>query len=247
MQLRRCCTALLLAAGCGRFGVRDLLLDAGPGSHYGAADASGAPDASAFDAARPDAGHADSGLAREAGVDASSSGMSDSGIHRGRDSGMDASSRDATIDATHGLDAAMDASRALDASGALDAAMKLDSGTDARTPPMCEGQLVFGLCWYLARADTSCNDACAIHSGFDTRALGYIGIPSQGGSQAECQQILTMLGRSGTVGVATRPDDGLGCHVWSNGTLYWLQSPAFDPNAASPSGTGARIACACLQ
>jgi hypothetical protein len=127
-----------------------------------------------------------------------------------------------------------------------DAAMQADA-PDANKPSPCSGQSTFGLCWHLASEDTSCNDECANKGGFDSRALGYIGIAAQGGSQVECMQIFQALGQSGSVVVATRQDSGLGCHLWNDGTLYWLQQPAFTPDSAAPRGTRARIVCACLR
>lgn len=123
-----------------------------------------------------------------------------------------------------------------------------DSGTpdpiDAGNPSSCGGTRQLGLCWYLADADTSCSSECAYKGGFDNRALGYIGTPSQGGSLSECAQVLAALGRQGSVAEATQ-QIGLGCHVWNNGDLWWLQSPAFSASTATPKGTGAQIACAC--
>jgi hypothetical protein len=59
--------------------------------------------------------------------------------------------------------------------------------------------------------------------------------------------ILTALGQPGSVVTATRSDSyGLGCHVWSDGTRYWLDdpSPLFSPTAARPP---AEIACGCIR
>jgi hypothetical protein len=134
----------------------------------------------------------------------------------------------------------------MDAGVLVDAALRSDSAIDAGVLP-CGGARVFGLCWYLAGTDTSCSDACTSRGGFDPRAIEYIGTPSQGGSAAECQQVMIALGRSGTVGAAERPDKGLGCHLWNDGALYWLQSPSFEPTAVTPAGTDVRLACACLQ
>jgi hypothetical protein len=117
---------------------------------------------------------------------------------------------------------------------------------DAGSPARCGGAEQFELCWYLAAADTSCNSECMDKGGFDSRALGYIGTPGQGGSLSECTQVLDALGRPGMVAEATQ-QIGLGCHVWNNGDLWWLQSPAFSVNAATPEGTGARIVCACQR
>jgi hypothetical protein len=105
------------------------------------------------------------------------------------------------------------------------------------------------MCWYLAAGDKSCNEACATTGGFDTRAFTYIGTPSQGGSLSECKQILTALGHAGTVVEATQTSGlGIGCHVWTDGRLYWLSDPAFDPAAkANTPDHNSHIACACMN
>lgn len=123
-----------------------------------------------------------------------------------------------------------------------------DAGTtlDAGALPSCGGERVFGLCWYLSADDTSCNTECATKGGFDARALNYVGVPNQGGSQAECSAILRALGLPGTVSIGTQRI-GLGCHRWSDGALWWIQSPAFSPTVAAPSGTNVRVACACQR
>lgn len=132
----------------------------------------------------------------------------------------------------------------------IDAAtpMPVDAGTpiDAGNPVSCGGARQFDLCWYLAAEDTSCNDECADKGGFDSRALAYVGTENQGGSELQCEQVLTAVGRPGTVAIGTQ-QIGLGCHLWNNGDRWWLQSPAFSANAATPQGTGARIACACSR
>jgi len=123
-----------------------------------------------------------------------------------------------------------------------------DAALDAAVPPTCGGQLAFGLCWYLAAAATSCNSACSNKGGFDTRAAMYVGTPDQGGSVEECTSILTALGKPGSVVAAKRTDGyGLGCHVWSDGTRYWLVDPPFGPTMSAPAGNAVRIACACMR
>jgi hypothetical protein len=115
---------------------------------------------------------------------------------------------------------------------------------DAGNPASCGGARRFELCWYLAQEDTSCNSECANKGGFDPRALSYIGTAAQGGSAEQCEQVLTALGEPGPVSPGTQ-QIGLGCHLWNNNDRWWLQSPTFSPNAATPEGTGARITCAC--
>jgi hypothetical protein len=72
----------------------------------------------------------------------------------------------------------------------------------------------------------------------------HVGIESQGGSLAECAQIFEALGYTDEVNEGFRDDGlGLGCHRWSDGVLWWLWDPAFDPgDAAGP----AQMACGCL-
>lgn len=157
---------------------------------------------------------------------------------------------DAAVDAS--ADAALrdagDASRS-EAGVQSDAA----SGPDAQTPPVdassssCAGESVFGLCWYLERDGRSCNDTCSAHGGYDPRAESYVGTDSQGGSIEECAQILSALGRSSRVNEGTRSDDlGLGCHVWTDGTPWWLREPRFHPDVAAPGST-IGIVCACAR
>jgi len=232
----------LLVGACGRFGV-ELLSD---GSARFLPDSSGdSPDSDVDGGDDADAGELDTGLLynppfdRDAGpardalvpnvpVDAATA---DAGGSSGSDAGaQDAGTRDAGVDAG-GRDAGTDAG--------------VDAGTDAGVSP-CAGQSVFGLCWYLAAFDTSCNEECSTRGGFDTRARSYIGTSSQGGSLAECTQILTALGRPGTVGEAMRADNfTFGCHVWTDDARWWLSTgPALDPSTAAAE---VRMACACTR
>jgi hypothetical protein len=148
---------------------------------------------------------------------------------------------DAAISATAG-----DAGAALADGSLADAATlpPVDAGTDAAAPP-CAGSVVLGLCWYLGAGNTSCNDVCATHGGFDTNANGYVGSSSQGGSLANCQQVLSALGIGATVKAGMRSDgNGIGCHLWNDGSAWWLDSPAATPDIAIPE---ARIACGCKR
>ncbi|MET0340545.1 MAG: hypothetical protein ABW252_06065 [Polyangiales bacterium] len=143
--------------------------------------------------------------------------------------------------------AARDAAGPADAGVPTDAATPADAGADAGTFA-CAGQRLLGLCWYLGAVDQSCDQACAARGGFDTRTASHVGTSSQGGSLAACMQILAALGRTGPVEEGMRSDDfGLGCHFWPNGDMWWLTRPSFRPSAASPAGTGVRIACGCLR
>lgn len=120
-----------------------------------------------------------------------------------------------------------------------------DAGHDAGTTAPCEGRRLFGLCWYLGASGASCNTECAPHGGYDTRATSYIGTESQGGSYEECEEILDLLGRSSRLGEGRRNDDnGFGCHVWTDGDLWWLSTPQFRPSVSAP---GVRIVCGCTR
>lgn len=187
----------------------------------------------------------DAGTPRDAAIDAAQDAAMDASQDAGtpRDAAMDAS-QDAAMDASQ--DAAADAAQDAGTDASQDAAM--DAAVDA-SMPACGGERVFGLCWYLAKASTSCNQECSSKGGFDTRALQYVGTPNQGGSLDECTEILTALGHPATVIAAMRSDgQGLGCHVWgSTNDNYWLVSPPFSPSIAAPSGTAVRIACSCAR
>ena len=109
----------------------------------------------------------------------------------------------------------------------------------------CSGSLHLGVCWYLAEPGTSCLDACAEHGGYASDATGYVGTPAQGGDRSQCADILQALGYSGNVQSGTRLDGrGLGCHRFGGEDLWWLSSPAFDPEDSNPS---AEVVCGCLE
>lgn len=111
----------------------------------------------------------------------------------------------------------------------------------------CGGRVVFGLCWYLGATGDSCNETCSRNGGFDLRAIEYVGTSSQGGSLAECTQIMRAFGIAGTVGEGKRSDNlGAGCHLWTDGAPWWLDDPSerFGPGEDL---SGVRIACACIR
>jgi hypothetical protein len=108
----------------------------------------------------------------------------------------------------------------------------------------CGGTRLFDLCWYLASANVSCNQHCAKHGGYNQETARYTGTSAQGGSLAECSEILKALGRPSQVTEGERSDSGFGCHVWNSQDAWWLSSPAFDPAAAY---TDVSIVCACNQ
>ncbi|MDD9939832.1 MAG: hypothetical protein OXU20_02100 [Myxococcales bacterium] len=140
-----------------------------------------------------------------------------------------------------GMDAAVDER---DASADSTVPAAADAGADAGSMA-CGGTPVFGLCWYLGAEGQSCDQACAARGGFDWDALAHVGIPNQGGSAAECGTILTALGYATAPTTSTRVDrKGLGCHVWSRTTVWWIETDAFDPSESVPL---ASIACACNE
>ncbi|HKU38618.1 MAG TPA: hypothetical protein VJR89_10740 [Polyangiales bacterium] len=240
MVLRACLVLALTVcvAACGRIGVELRAVDAGQ-------DAS--PREAGLDAEASGGGQLTENVptVRDAGMMPQDAAADASPADAARDADVDAS-LDAGAAEGGAMDAAMDAS--LDAS--LDASQDagLDAGSDAATAPACNGERVFGLCWYLAKANLSCSQECSSRGGFDARALEYIGTPTQGGSVEECSEILAALGKAATVVAAMRSDRyGFGCHVWSETDSYWLVAPAFSASTAAPSGTPVRIACACMR
>ena len=129
--------------------------------------------------------------------------------------------------------------------GGADAGV-LDGGHDAGAMS-CGGRVVFGLCWYLGASGDSCNEACSRNGGFDPRAIEYVGTSNQGGSLAECTQVMRAFGIAATVGEGKRSDDlGAGCHLWTDGAPWWLDDPS-ERFAAGEDASGVRIACACAR
>jgi hypothetical protein len=162
------------------------------------------------------------------------------------DPGLDAGTRAAGDASTSARDAATTTQTDASLAPRPDAAAA--TAPDAATSLPCGGSRVLGLCWYFSDPETSCNDSCSSRGGFDSRATQYVGTTSQGGSVDACRQILTALGKPGSVVTATRDDNlGLGCHVWTDGTRYWLDdpSPLFMPALVAPPQ--ASVACACAR
>jgi hypothetical protein len=229
-----CAALAILAAGCGQIGVELRALDAGVSSAGAAGTA------------------ADGGSSLEAGVLNDSGSLAPnspsdagSGVGGGSDAGViandAASGTDAGLDAAPNVDAAVDAGT----DAAVDAGT--DAAVDAGAPAPCSGRSVLDVCWYLGAAGASCDDTCTSHGGFDPRAAQHVGTTSQGGSNGDCRQILTALGKSGSVTTATRSDNnGFGCHIWNDGSRYWLDDPS--PHfRASVSAPVVRIACGCAR
>jgi hypothetical protein len=145
-----------------------------------------------------------------------------------------------------GGDASTDAGASAGLRDAAVADAAQPSRADASSTP-CAGESVSGLCWYLSSNGRSCNDTCSSHGGYDPRGASFVGTDSQGGSLEECAQILRSLGRSSRVIEGMRSDDnGFGCHLWSDGSSWWLRSPQFRPDVQA-EGSGIGIACACSR
>jgi hypothetical protein len=88
----------------------------------------------------------------------------------------------------------------------------------------------------------SCDATCAEHGGAASNTALYVGTAAQGGSAAECAQLLDLLGEADAPFSATRDDGlGLGCHLYDS-VAYWLSSPAFSSSVADPE---AELVCAC--
>jgi hypothetical protein len=121
-----------------------------------------------------------------------------------------------------------------------------DGGTASHAD--CSGAAALGLCWYLGSAGQSCGDVCAAHGSFDDRANGIVGTSSQGGTLQSCGDVMRALGYAAPTEAYVRFDAGLGCHIWSDGSTYWLDDPSPPFNATASRIPGAaRLACACLR
>jgi len=244
----------LLVGACGRFGVELLQSDELP--RLGPDSAGDVPDAGTDAGDRQDAGgdeldagRVDSGLSPNSPVVGDGGGGVDAGLAPTVpvDAATVADASDGSTGSEAGAsDAGVVDAGATGAPGDAGADAGTDAGTDGGSSP-CAGQSVFGLCWYLAAANSSCNAACSAHGGFDTGGTSYFGTLSEGGSLAECTQILTALAGPGSpVAEGVRADNvTFGCHVWNDNSRWWLSSgPAFDPNTA---GGSLRITCSCRR
>jgi hypothetical protein len=111
------------------------------------------------------------------------------------------------------------------------------------TPGQCAGAAHGGVCWYLGEAGATCEQTCGPHGGSAPEALGFVGTVAQGGSSAQCAEILGLLGHGQAVIEASRVDVGIGCHLWgAEEQAFWLTAPDLSPAAAS---SAARIVCGC--
>jgi hypothetical protein len=159
---------------------------------------------------------------------------------------IDAAPADTTPDSSSAAhpDAAIVDAAVLDAAGAdveagpQDVCGHVSSGA-------CSGTLVLGLCWYLGAPGVTCTDACSAHGGFDLASTHCLGSTSQGGTLSRCHEVLSALGSTENVNLGMRADGlGLGCHVWSDGRPWWLDSPDANPDSAIAD---AQVACGCAH
>jgi len=134
-----------------------------------------------------------------------------------------------------------------------DASVPPDSGRDAGRADggatdagTCAGSSALGMCWYLGGFGTSCNGACFSHGGVDVRQASVVGTSYQGGTRANCSKVLVALRIAAIPQRGYREDNvGMGCHVWVDGSAFWIDPvPAYNPASASWNG---RAACACLR
>lgn len=98
-----------------------------------------------------------------------------------------------------------------------------------------------GLCWYLGNEDlASCTQVCASHGGYNEGTASFAG---SGGTDAQCQQVLTALGVfTGTLQNTNTLNgvSGLGCGLY--GQMPYRVTSATTAGAMS---TVYRRACAC--
>jgi predicted small lipoprotein YifL len=245
---RACVVALCLSvAGCGRIGV------------FPVSDApSAAPDGDTtpreLDEPMELDEQLDASSLMDAEIDPAESAVPviDAGGRRDTGAALDADTvqvqdAGAAFDAAAAQDAGMSEEVGLpqDASpDAQDARSGPDAALDASLPA-CGGVTALNLCWYLGAMGDSCNQTCASHSGYDARTASTVGTAAQGGSLANCTQVLRALGFAGPVGAGMRPDGlGIGCHVWDSDG-WWIETSDFSPTTTA--GATPRIACACLK
>jgi hypothetical protein len=111
--------------------------------------------------------------------------------------------------------------------------------------PACEGLAMWGVCWYLSEGRQTCTQACETHGGISDQAPEYVGSSAQGGSSEECETLLTALGHEGTpTSGSPISDRGAGCHLWSDGAVYWVEDIDLDPEISHPN---AFLVCGCNE
>jgi len=120
-----------------------------------------------------------------------------------------------------------------------------DAGLAGAAGNSCSGASHGGVCWYLGSAGSSCRQVCGAHGQPSTAAAAHVGSTKQGGNAAECGVLLRLVGISGTPSASSRTDGlGFGCHIFDNGTLWWLSSPDF---SVTVSRAEVRLVCGCTE
>jgi hypothetical protein len=123
------------------------------------------------------------------------------------------------------------------------AAAGRDAGTARGGPDAAPGTCLGEICWYLGEAGATCAQTCQNRGGYHADATRFIGTAAQGGNAEQCAAILRLLGYDQEPAPASRPDVGLGCHLWgAEQGAYWLTAPDFAPNAGLAE---ARVVCGC--
>lgn len=112
--------------------------------------------------------------------------------------------------------------------------------------PPCAGVGALGSCWYLGTDDESCAALCAMHGAFDDATASIAG---SGGSNGECQTVLTALGHPGVVvndGTTLAQYSHLGCTVETAGGMLRARYNGY-ATWDTAHYTGIRRACACTE
>jgi hypothetical protein len=131
------------------------------------------------------------------------------------------------------------------AAGGFSGAAAGGTGSGGSPTSSCLGVAYQDIYWYLGNVGASCDDTCLKHGGPSANASAHIGTSFQGGSIAECAEILGMLGVTGSVNMGVgSPGQALGCQVYpaAPSSNWWLLSPDFSASAHSAT---ARIVCGC--
>jgi hypothetical protein len=175
----------------------------------------------------------------DADADSDSDSDTDSDVDSDADSDTDS---DADSDAGANADADSDADG--DASADTDAGADTDSDGDIDVDGgtfTCNGTVVGDACWYLSEENTSCDDICDLHGGFDVATQDYAG---SDGTDAHCTEVLEALGASGgTVLPLYDSGAGVGCMTYFD-LRYRISDTA---TTADATYSGAQRACACVK
>jgi hypothetical protein len=104
----------------------------------------------------------------------------------------------------------------------------------------CAGKIVGGYCWYLGASARSCEQVCASRGGANAATITYAGT---GGTNAQCNSVLTALGVPGTMtGDAGTCHAALGC-----GLLFGVRGRCVNAPTTTAAWyfIGNQRACAC--